>query len=47
MTTQEKNGITEGVIWKQLVLFAIPLIMGTAVDFLLSDSGGKFFSAVI
>ena len=28
MTTQEKNGITEGVIWKQLVLFAIPLIMG-------------------
>ena len=33
MTTQEKNGITEGV--------------ETAVDFLLSDSGGKFFSAVI
>ena len=35
MTTQERTGSTEGGD------------LETAVDFLLSDSGGKFFSAVI
>ena len=29
MTTQEKNGITEGVIWKQLLLFFFPILVGS------------------
>ena len=29
MTTQEKIGITEGVIWKQLLLFLFPILFGT------------------
>ena len=35
MTTQEKNGITEGVIWKQLLIFFFPILVGS------------FFTAVI
>ena len=29
MTTQEKNGITEGVIWKQLLIFFFPILVGS------------------
>ena len=29
MTTQEKNGITEGVIWKQLLIFFFRILVGS------------------
>ena len=29
MTPQEKNGITEGVIWKQLLIFFFPILVGS------------------
>lgn len=29
MDTKEKNGITEGVIWKQLLIFFFPILIGT------------------
>ena len=42
MTTQEKNGITEGVIWKQLLIFFFPILVGSNP----ADSG-EFVSTVI
>lgn len=29
MTHHNKNGITEGVIWKQLLLFFFPILIGS------------------
>ena len=30
--TIEKNAITEGVIWKQLLIFFFPIMLGTLIQ---------------
>ena len=41
MTTQEKNGITEGVIWKQLLIFFFPILVGSFFQQLYNTVGVK------
>ena len=42
--TAEVNQITEGVIWKQLLLFFFPILFGTLFQQILAAISGKLLT---